>query len=49
MTKQRMTSLWSRTAQALGRLWAEMISLPDDRRQPAERAVWTELPRFPPF
>jgi hypothetical protein len=50
MTKQHATSrLWSRTTKALGKLWAEMISLPDNRRSNAERAVWTDYPRFPPF
>jgi hypothetical protein len=52
MTKHRTTTstgLWSRTAQALGKLWAGVVSLPDDRRQTAVRAVWTDYPRFPPF
>ena len=35
MTKHRTTGFWNRAAQALGKLWAGMISLPDDRRQPA--------------
>ena len=51
MTKHRTTTprgLWNRTAQALGKLWAGVISLPDDRRQTADRA-WTDFPRFPPF
>jgi hypothetical protein len=52
MTKPRSmtpTGLWNRTAQALGKLWAGMVSLPDDRRQTADRIVWTDYPRFPPF
>jgi hypothetical protein len=50
MTKQRTTGLWNRTAQALGKLWAGVVSLPDDRRQTsAERAAWTDYVRFPPF
>jgi len=52
MNKQRSTiaaGLWNRTAQALGKLWAGVVSLPDDRRQTAARAVWTDYPRFPPF
>jgi hypothetical protein len=52
MTKHRTATpmgLWSRTAQALGKLWAGVISLPDDQRRPAARAVSTDYPRFPPF
>jgi hypothetical protein len=50
MTNDRTTTprgLWNRTAQALGKLWAGVISLPDDRRQTAAR--WTDYTRFPPF
>jgi len=52
MTKHRAstpTGLWSRTAQTLSKLWAGVLSLPDDRRRTAERVVWTDYPRFPPF
>ncbi len=51
MTKHRTTAagLWTRAAQALGKLWAEVVSLPDDRRPVAARAVRTDYPRFPPF
>ena len=44
MTKQRKNGLWNRTTQALGKLWAGVVSLPDNRRQ-VDQAVW----RFPPF
>lgn len=50
MTKPRTTAgLWSRAAQTLGKLWAGMLSLPDDRRQPSSQAPWTDYPRFPPY
>jgi len=52
MTKHRTTGptgLWNRTAQALGKLWAGMVSLADDRRQKSAAAMWTDFPRFPPF
>ena len=50
MTKQRTTGLWTRTAQAIGKFFAEMVSLPDERRHPATRtAAWTDYPRFPSF
>ncbi|HWD60608.1 MAG TPA: hypothetical protein VG308_20155 [Stellaceae bacterium] len=52
MTRQRTataTGLWGRATQALGKLWAGMVSLPDDRRQDATRAAWTDFSRFPPF
>lgn len=51
MTKQGTTQmgLWSRTTQALGKLLAGMVSSSDYRRQAAERTVWTDYPRFPPF
>jgi len=51
MTQHRTTTptgLWNRTAQALGKLWAGVLSLPDDRRQTAAR-TWTDYPHFPPF
>ena len=47
MSKQRK-GLWNRTAHALGKFWAEMVSFPDNRKA-ANQAVWTEFPRFPPF
>jgi hypothetical protein len=49
MTKHRTTGFWNRAAQALGKLWAGMISLPDDRRQTVAQRVWNDVPRFPPF
>jgi hypothetical protein len=50
MTKHRTTTgLWSRTAQALGKFWAGVISLPDDRRQIAVPVKWDDYTRFPPF
>jgi len=52
MTKHRTTAptgLWHRTAQALGKWWAGVVSLPDDRRQMAARSSWTDYTRFPPF
>ena len=49
MTSQRKT-LWGRAAQALGKFWAGMVLLSDDRRQPASRTTpWTDYPRFPPY
>jgi hypothetical protein len=50
MTKQRTnasTGLWNRAAQALGKLWAGMVSLPDDRRQTSR--TWHDYPTFPPY
>jgi hypothetical protein len=44
MTKQ----LWNRTTKTLGKLWAGMISLPD-QRPAAAKATWTDYPRFPAF
>jgi len=44
MTKQ----LWNRTTKTLGKLWAGMISLPDERRPVAVKS-WTDYPRFPAF
>ena len=52
MTKHRTTAptgLWNRAAQALGKWWDGVLSLPDDRYTRAYRAVWTDYPRFPPF
>ena len=52
MNKHRTAAasrLWGRTAKALGKLWAGMISLPDDPRRSAERVSWTDYSRFPPF
>ena len=52
MTKERTTAptgLWNRTTQALGKLWAGMVSLPDDRRQKVAPGSWTDYARFPPF
>jgi hypothetical protein len=51
MTKQRTTtsSLWSRTTKALGKFWAGVISLPEDRRQTVSQRSWTDYTRFPPF
>ena len=51
MTKQNTTAptgLWQRTARALGKLWAGVVSLPDDRRQTV-RTTSTGYPLFPPF
>jgi len=48
MTKQRK-GLWNRTTQALGKLFAGVVSLADDRRPNAARAAWTDFSRFPPF
>jgi hypothetical protein len=50
MTKQRTnasTGLWSRTTRALGKLFAGMVSLPDDRRQTSR--AWDDYPHFPPY
>jgi len=52
MTKHRTaapTGFWHRTAQALGKLWAGVVSLPDDRRQIVGQHSWTDYTRFPPF
>lgn len=50
MTKDRTarSGLWGRTARALGKLWAGVVSLPDDRRQTGER-MWSDYPIFPPY
>jgi hypothetical protein len=45
MTKQ----LWKRTAYALGRMLAGMVTLPEDPRQVAEAKRWRDYPRFPAF
>jgi len=51
MSKQhtQSTGLWARTAQALGKLFAGVVSLHDDRRQATNHAHWTNYPRFPAF
>jgi hypothetical protein len=49
MSKSYKSSFLSRTAQALGKLWAGMLSLPDDRRRTASHPMWNDIPRFPPF
>jgi hypothetical protein len=51
MSKHRTTTsrLWSRTTKALGKLWAGMITLPEDPRRTANQKLWTDFPRFPPF
>ncbi|HVH80937.1 MAG TPA: hypothetical protein VM782_16190 [Stellaceae bacterium] len=50
MTKQRATArLWSRTTQILGKFWAGVVSLPDNRRPDAIRVTSTGYPLFPPF
>ncbi|HWB49549.1 MAG TPA: hypothetical protein VG651_10600 [Stellaceae bacterium] len=41
--------LWHRAAHALGKWFAGMVQSPDDRRQPATKAAWTDYPRFPSF
>jgi len=50
MTKQRTnapTGLWNRTTQAIGKLLAGVVSLPDNRRQTSR--AWSDYPTFPPF
>ncbi len=52
MSKHRTaapTGLWRRAAQALGKLWAGMVSLPDDRRPIAAQRARNDYSRFPPF
>jgi len=50
MTKHRTASrIWGRTAQVLGKLWAGVVSLPDNRRPDAVRTSSTGYPIFPPF
>jgi hypothetical protein len=50
MTKNRThTGLWSRTTKALGKIFAGVVSLADDRRQASTQATWTDYPRFPMF
>jgi hypothetical protein len=48
MTKRTNASigLWSRTARALGKFFAGVVSLPDDRRQTGR---WNDYPTFPPY
>jgi hypothetical protein len=43
------TGLWHRAAQALGKLFAGVVSLPDDRRTAARRSAADAYPRFPAF
>ena len=40
------TGLWTRTARALGKLLAGMVSSSDDRRQAGR---WNDYPHFPPY
>jgi hypothetical protein len=49
MGKQRTTTnrLWGRTTKALGKLWAGMLSLADDRRE--NQRPWNDYPHFPPY
>jgi hypothetical protein len=52
MTQHRTTTtsrLWRRTTKALGKLWAGMLTLPEDPRRAANEELWTDFPRFPPF
>lgn len=42
-------SLWTRTAKALGKLLAGVVTLPDSQRQDAARKGWNDYPRFPSF
>jgi hypothetical protein len=42
------TGLWTRTTRVLGKLFAGMVSLPDDDRRHTGRA-WSDYPIFPPF
>lgn len=49
MSKQRTvapTGLWNRTARALGKLFAGVVSLSDERRH---SRAWNDYPTFPPF
>jgi hypothetical protein len=48
MSRSRKSRFLSRTAQALGRLWVGVLSLPVDR-QGVTHPVWNDVPRFPPF
>jgi hypothetical protein len=52
MAKQQTTNttgLWHRAARALGKLFAGMVSFPDDPRPAARRAAADAYPRFPAF
>ena len=52
MTTRRRTApsgIWSRTAKALGKIWAEVISLPDRGPGAARRNVPQDDCRFPIF
>jgi hypothetical protein len=49
MSKQHTdapTGLWNRTARALGKFLAGVVSLPDARRH---SRAWSDYPTFPPF
>lgn len=49
MSKQRTvapTGLWNRTARALGKFFADMVSSSDERRN---GRAWNGYPTFPPF
>jgi hypothetical protein len=51
MAKQttNTSGLWQRAAQALGKLFAGMVSLTDDQRTAARRSAADAYPRFPAF
>ncbi|HYM72691.1 MAG TPA: hypothetical protein VET89_06890 [Stellaceae bacterium] len=52
MTTHRNTApagIWRRTTKALGKLWVEMISLPDRGQAAPRRDPPVEFFRFPPF
>ena len=51
MTKQttHTSGLWQRAAQALGKLFAGMVSSTDDQRTAARRSAADAYPRFPAF
>jgi hypothetical protein len=43
------TGFWHRATQALGKLWAAMVSLPADERPAGRRTAADAYPRFPAF
>ena len=49
MKTANTTGLWAWTTKTLGKLWAEVLAFPDDRRQMSARAIRADYPRFPPF
>lgn len=52
MAKQQATNttgFWHRAGQALGKLFAGVVSLPDDQRPAARRSAADIYPRFPAF